>query len=152
MCGIVGLLLKNPALREKLGELMAPMLIGMTSRGPDSAGVAFFRPPRGAGRKLSLFWSRGEAGRNDDGAVDWARLSRQLSGQFAGIHTFTETGPHAVLETEAAPLEIRNWLAAAAPQIYVLSVGRSIDLYKDVGAPAEIVRRYGLAHVAGAGA
>ena len=42
MCGIVGLLLKKPELRERLGELMAPMLVGMTSRGPDSAGVAIF--------------------------------------------------------------------------------------------------------------
>ena len=39
MCGIVGLLVKTPALREKLGELMVPMLIGMTERGPDSAGL-----------------------------------------------------------------------------------------------------------------
>src|SRR5674476_241503 len=42
MCGIVGLLAKKPALRERLGELMVPMLIGMTERGPDSAGLAVF--------------------------------------------------------------------------------------------------------------
>ncbi len=42
MCGIVGLLVKKPALREQLGELMVPMLIGMTERGPDSAGLAVF--------------------------------------------------------------------------------------------------------------
>ena len=42
MCGIVGLLVKTPALRERLGELMVPMLIGMTERGPDSAGLAVF--------------------------------------------------------------------------------------------------------------
>ena len=46
MCGIVGLLLKKPELRGQLGELMTPMLIGMTSRGPDSAGVAIFGEPR----------------------------------------------------------------------------------------------------------
>ena len=45
MCGIVGLLLKKPALRGQLGELMTPMLIGMTERGPDSAGVAVFGEP-----------------------------------------------------------------------------------------------------------
>ena len=45
MCGIVGLLAKKPALREKLGELMVPMLIGMTERGPDSAGLAVFTNP-----------------------------------------------------------------------------------------------------------
>ncbi|MEO5861865.1 MAG: amidophosphoribosyltransferase, partial [Burkholderiales bacterium] len=40
MCGIVGLLIKKPELREHLGEWMMPMLIGMTERGPDSAGLA----------------------------------------------------------------------------------------------------------------
>ena len=45
MCGIVGLLLKDPALRPRLGELMVPMMIGMTERGPDSAGLAVFTEP-----------------------------------------------------------------------------------------------------------
>jgi amidophosphoribosyltransferase len=35
------------------------------------------------------------------------------------------------------------------PQVAVLSVGRSIDLYKDVGAPAEICERYGFANLQG---
>jgi len=35
MCGIVGLLVKKPALQDRLGELMVPMLIGMSDRGPD---------------------------------------------------------------------------------------------------------------------
>ena len=35
MCGIVGLLVRNPKLRDSIGELMMPMLIGMTERGPD---------------------------------------------------------------------------------------------------------------------
>ena len=42
MCGIVGLLIKNPSLRSSLGELMVPMLIGMSQRGSDSAGLAVF--------------------------------------------------------------------------------------------------------------
>ena len=32
MCGIVGLLVKNPVLRPQLGALMVPMLVGMTER------------------------------------------------------------------------------------------------------------------------
>ena len=38
--------------------------------------------------------------------------------------------------------QIIAWLAAHAPLIALLSVGQSIDLYKDVGAPAEIAQRY----------
>ncbi|MEC8387294.1 MAG: amidophosphoribosyltransferase, partial [Pseudomonadota bacterium] len=35
MCGIVGLFLKNEALRTRLGSLFAPMLVEMSGRGPD---------------------------------------------------------------------------------------------------------------------
>ena len=45
MCGIVGLLVKKPALRASLGALMVPMLTGMTERGPDSAGLAVYTTP-----------------------------------------------------------------------------------------------------------
>ncbi|MEQ1599483.1 MAG: amidophosphoribosyltransferase, partial [Methylotenera sp.] len=45
MCGIVGLLVRNPKMRDTIGELMLPMLIGMTERGPDSAGLAMFTAP-----------------------------------------------------------------------------------------------------------
>ncbi len=42
MCGIVGLHLKNAELHPRLGELLVPMLDCMSSRGPDSAGVALY--------------------------------------------------------------------------------------------------------------
>ena len=45
MCGIVGLYLKNPKLQSKLGQMFKPMMIEMTNRGPDSAGVAIYRNP-----------------------------------------------------------------------------------------------------------
>jgi amidophosphoribosyltransferase len=55
MCGIVGLLLKTPSLRPRLGEFMVPMLVGMTERGPDSSGMAVFTDSVAEGRrKLSL--------------------------------------------------------------------------------------------------
>lgn len=141
MCGIVGLLLKQPALREQLGALMTPMLVGMTSRGPDSAGVAVFSEPQDESRKISLFWGKGEP--------DWKRLEKEYSAAIDGEHRFTETGRHALLVTQAPPEDVRAWLEDAAPEIYVLSVGRHIDLYKDIGAPADIVQRYGLDKVQG---
>ena len=42
MCGIVGLLIKNPAMRDQLGALMTPILTEMAARGPESAGMAVF--------------------------------------------------------------------------------------------------------------
>src|SRR6266508_6615709 len=42
MCGLVGLHLKDPALEPRLGELLTPMLAALTTRGPDSAGIALY--------------------------------------------------------------------------------------------------------------
>jgi methylamine---glutamate N-methyltransferase subunit A len=42
MCGIVGLHLKAPDLYPRLGALLVPMLESMSSRGPDSAGIALY--------------------------------------------------------------------------------------------------------------
>jgi amidophosphoribosyltransferase len=135
MCGIVGLLVKKPDLREQLGSLMVPMLTGMTERGPDSAGLAVYTAPVDERQhKLSLY--RGVH------AVDWSELLARLSKEIGGEHQIHVTGNHAILTSDAEPDDIVAWLAGAAPLIAVLSIGQSIDLYKDVGAPAEIAERY----------
>jgi glutamate synthase domain-containing protein 1 len=42
MCGIVGLFLKDRSLEPQLGALLTDMLVTMTDRGPDSAGIAIY--------------------------------------------------------------------------------------------------------------
>ena len=42
MCGIVGLFLKDQGLRPQLGSLLSDMLVTMSDRGPDSAGIAIY--------------------------------------------------------------------------------------------------------------
>jgi len=142
MCGIVGLLVKKPQLRAQLGALMVPMLTGMTERGPDSAGLAVYTEPVAeAQHKLSLYRGRH--------AVDWTDLLARFSSDVSGSHRAHATGNHAVLTTDAEPDDVAAWLLARAPEVAVLSIGRSIDLYKDVGAPAEIAARYGFAGLRG---
>ncbi len=135
MCGIVGLLVKKPALREQLGALMVPMLTGMTERGPDSAGLAVYTEPVAASlHKLSLY--RGTH------AIDWTALLAALSAELSGPHEIAQNGNHAVLTSAANPDDVGAWLAAHEPRVAILSIGQSIDLYKDVGAPADIAERY----------
>jgi amidophosphoribosyltransferase len=134
MCGIVGLLVKKPALRRHLGEWMVPMLIGMTERGPDSSGMAVFTEPVGEKqRKLSLFCA--------DPEFDWRGFEDAVTTQFEGVALMVEAN-HGVLTTASPPADVRRWIAARYPLVHVLSVGRSIDLYKDVGLPVEVAERY----------
>jgi glutamate synthase domain-containing protein 1 len=142
MCGIVGLLIKNAPLRDRLGELMVPMLTGMTDRGPDSAGLAVYTTPVAEERrKLSLYVG--------EHFLDWNDLLQELRQELGPDQEIAAHGNHAVLTTGSDPDVVSAWLSRTAPAIAVLSVGQSIDLYKDVGAPADIARRYRFADLKG---
>ena len=54
MCGIVGLFLKDKALEPRLGDLLCDMLITMTDRGPDSAGIAIYGGVDGKTAKVTI--------------------------------------------------------------------------------------------------
>ena len=146
MCGIVGLLLKKPALHERLGELMVPMLIGMTERGPDSAGMAVFGPPLpGQQRKISLY-----SGLTDDGAAyDWVGLVDAINAALKVHATPAIKGNHAVLRFEGPADPVKAFVKAYDAKLHLLSTGRSIELYKDIGTPAQVAERYDFAHLAG---
>jgi amidophosphoribosyltransferase len=142
MCGIVGLLVKTPPLRERLGELLVPMMIGMTERGPDSAGLAVYTEPLSAGYKFSLFSATAEA-------FNWGALVENFEQHLHARAHCDAHGNHGVLVSELGPEVVRHWLGEHYPALHVLSSGRSIDLYKDTGSPAEVARRYEFASLKG---
>ncbi len=139
MCGIVGLLVKTPALRERLGELMVPMLIGMTERGPDSAGLAVFTGmlPESE-RKISVYSGMTEAGSD----FNWLGLAHDIKTHLGVSVQVEAKGNHAILTAAIDPEVIKRWIKERHPKLHLLSTGRSIDLYKDIGTPAEVAARY----------
>lgn len=146
MCGIVGLLVKTPDLRERLGNLMVPMLIGMTERGPESAGLAVFgTPTKDAERKISLY-----SGLTEEGAdFNWSGLVHELREHLDMAVQVQPRGNHAVLTVQAAPEAAKRHLREKHPKLHILSTGRSIDLYKDTGTPAQVAERYGFEALTG---
>ena len=135
MCGIVGLLLKKPQLREQLGQLAMPMLIGMTERGPDSAGLAVFTEQvPGAQRKYSLY--------APDWEYDWAGFETVFISKFGSGAAIAIRGNHAVLTCSEPVDKVRPWVRQAFPQLHLLAAGRMMDIYKDVGSPADVAARY----------
>jgi len=141
MCGIVGLLMKDESLRPRLVEFMVPMLVGMTERGPDSSGMAIFTDAVAGGRrKLSLYCA--QAG------FDWRPLQESLLQSVADAD-FAIKANHCILTTSADVATVRDWIAQAYPAVHVLSAGRCIDLYKDVGLPSQVAERYGFSRMSG---
>ncbi len=142
MCGIVGLYLKNDALRPELGRLFRPMLVEMTSRGPDSAGVAIYRDPVGeAETKYSLA--------HDDPSHDWQALSNSLAIALDASSRVRTIDTHAVLVTDADESAVRGWLADAHPDVRLVGSGKLLEIFKEVGLPEDVYARFGLDDAAG---
>jgi methylamine---glutamate N-methyltransferase subunit A len=135
MCGIVGLFLKNSELEPELGRLTAAMLTCMCARGPDSAGFAIYSDSRKGFIKLTL---RGPAGTN------FSDLSAPLVKTIKDVET-TVHDSHAVLNVrQGSEKVVLEWLAREAPYIDVVGRGLRMELYKEVGWPETVVRRFDL--------
>lgn len=142
MCGIIGLLVKSKADQANLGRLMTPMFTCMAERGPDSAGLAVFEPPVGAGlRRFNLFIP--------DRNYDWPALLTRFQQQTGAQGEITSQENHAVLVSAIEPEAMKSWLSKNEPSLHLLSVGRHIDVYKDEGHPDDIARRYHFTELAG---
>ncbi len=54
MCDIVGLFLKDKKLEPELGNMLTDILITITNRGPDSAGIAIYGNDADGNSKLTI--------------------------------------------------------------------------------------------------
>jgi glutamate synthase domain-containing protein 1 len=135
MCGIAGLFLKNPALEPELGAMTALMLEVLTDRGPDSAGFAVYGAGEPGFTKLTL---RGPKN------FDFAALAHELQVKL------TVRDDHAVIAVPAArEAHIRATLAAQYPAVAIVAAGSRMELFKGVGLPADVSKRFGLAGMSG---
>ncbi|MEA2291111.1 MAG: methylamine---glutamate N-methyltransferase subunit [Solirubrobacteraceae bacterium] len=137
MCGIAGLFSKSSAVSERLGEHLGAMLTQLGDRGPDSAGIAVYRDPAPDGwSKLSLF--------SEDPDTDWAALGAELAEAFGDALEPAPLASHAVLVVSADAAAAEAWVRAEHPELRVMSAGRTIEIYKEMGTPSAFVARFGL--------
>ncbi|MHB1808792.1 MAG: class II glutamine amidotransferase domain-containing protein [Solirubrobacteraceae bacterium] len=142
MCGITGLFSKSPTVAERLGELLALMLVEMQARGGDSTGAAIYADPLPPGScRVSLRAERPSAG--------WDAVERQLSEAFRGANATRLQGEHASFTLGAEPEAARSWIVANLPEVDLLSVGRALEIYKDATGADAFVERFGIASTSG---
>lgn len=142
MCGIVGLFLKDKALEPQLGAMLTDMLVTMTDRGPDSAGIAVYGDGDAAIAKLTV--------QSDNPEIDFADLDTFLSDVTGRPVSIRVKNTHAVLElAEPAVGDVRSALAEHRPAIRVMSAGSIIEIYKEVGLPKDVAGRFDIASMGG---
>jgi methylamine---glutamate N-methyltransferase subunit A len=142
MCGIVGLFAKSAAIEERLGRNVAAMLVQLSDRGPDSAGMALYRDPVADGTsKLTLY--------SPDPREDWDALAGELRRVFGGAGEPRVRSSHACIVVEGDPGDAEAWVRERQPRLRVMSAGHAIELYKEVGRPEAFAERFALDDVQG---
>lgn len=136
MCGIVGLFLKDRALEPQLGQLLSDMLITMTDRGPDSAGIAIYGAALEGREKVTV--------QSPDPAADFEGLAEALEGSGLDAQVRVKS-THAVIDVAADQAGlVRTIVAALRPNIRIMGSGRSVEIYKETGLPTDVVARFGI--------
>lgn len=137
MCGIVGLYLKDEALKPQLGRLISDMLVTMSDRGPDSAGIAIYSDARDGRAKITV---------QTDVPAAFGELETALESRA----DMTRRDSHAVLHVEAgAVAAIRAEIEASHPEVRIMSSGETVEIYKEVGLPADVIDRFEIRQMAG---
>ena len=145
MCGIVGFLDKTGNRQAPVGQTLLDMLSALARRGPDSSGVALYGDHGSDHRVVRI--KLGEQGPFDTIA---AQVIEQVNGIGSVLHAKIQ-GPSLRLlvksQENAARLEQR--IEAAGEQLEVVSMGKRLEVVKQVGSPANLEAAYSISSVVG---
>ena len=138
MCGIVGIYLKNEKLNNSLGSLLAEMLINMGSRGPDSAGFAIYNDEKGEKLKYSICINN----------LDYENFKKELS-EYLDDADIKKNSDHVILKTKKKANDVLKILKDHFKNTSLVGYGKSIEIFKQVGSPNEVVKKFNLNNYSG---
>ncbi|KAA0697347.1 glutamine amidotransferase [Neorhizobium sp. P12A] len=142
MCGIVGLFLKDKSLEPELGSLLSSMLVTMTDRGPDSAGIAIYGASSGSDTKITIQSAKPKKDFADLGADLRKALDAPISIEIKSTHAVITLPRDMLDEGRAAIAELR-------PEVRIMSSGDAIEIYKETGLPKDVVSRFAVNSMSG---
>jgi glutamate synthase domain-containing protein 1 len=149
MCGIAGIIYRDGGGERRVGHDMTQMLQAMKHRGPDSTGYALYRP---AVDSYVMHVKLAEANGHRDFDFD-ERLRRQRSDVEARIRSLgahidrvDSTIEHAMTVTfdHSGDLKQLADYVEDVRGVEVLSLGRSLEIIKDLGDARTVAGEYGL--------
>ena len=137
MCGIVGLFAKKEIISSNLGLHLSKMLESMSDRGPDSAGLAIYGKSNAKKTKIMVQSQSPEA--------DFQKLKKFLSSKKSLRFDLTILSTHAVIKLDVKNKDlVADLIAITFPNLRILSVGKKMEIYKEVGKPVEVVKRFSI--------
>ncbi|TIW15824.1 MAG: glutamine amidotransferase [Mesorhizobium sp.] len=135
MCGIVGLFLKDKALEPKLGAMLSEMLVSLSDRGPDSAGIAIYGAATGNEAKVTVQSPKADR--------DFRGLDAELAKAIGAPVSVAVNSTHAVIRTTPDKVDAaREALQTLRPDIRIMGAGEAVEIYKEVGLPETVIDRF----------
>ncbi len=118
------------------------MLVTMTDRGPDSAGIAIYGADSQKTAKLTV--------QSNDAKADFATLAADLGKAIGSEVTQRDKDTHSVLTVPADKIdEARQALRELRPDVRIMSSGEAIEIYKEVGLPKDVATRFEIEKMSG---
>ena len=148
MCGIIGLFLKDQSLQAQLGTLLTEMLVTMSDRGPDSAGIAIYGGDGEVSSSTTKFTLQSNAPHQDfaELAADMAAATDMDDSKVS----LAVNDTHAVLTVpEGITTDVRASLGEIRPTVRIMSIGGAIEIYKEVGLPRSVAERFSVSQMRG---
>ena len=134
--------MKDKSLEPQLGALLSEMLVTMTDRGPDSAGIAIYGSGAKGQGKITV--------QSADAENDFKGLDTELGKKIGAKVSATVKSTHAVLDVPANKIEeARAAISELRPNVRVMGAGEAIEIYKEVGLPADVVKRFDVTKMSG---
>ena len=153
MCGVAGIIYRNGGGQEQVGRDMTRMLQAMKHRGPDSTGFALYRG--GDGGTYVMHVKLSESTEHD------SDLERRMQRQRGEVETRMRAAGARIEEIKEAPRTMTivfdfdgdlKQLADAVERVRhpeVLSLGRSLEIIKDLGDAETVSGGYRLGEFTG---
>jgi glutamate synthase domain-containing protein 1 len=154
VCGIAGIIYSGDDGAHAVGRDMTRMLQAMKHRGPDSTGYALYRPAAdGYVMHVKLAEANGPADFDLEGRLRRQRseVETRMRAMGARIHGITSKSEHAMTVTFDLDGDLKR-LADYVEDVRgteVLSLGRSLEIVKDLGDAQTVAADYGLEEFVG---
>ncbi len=135
MCGIVGLFQKQGE-SSRLGEFLVGMCQELYRRGPDSVGFALYGPPPNGALVVRV-----DLDRPDHESA--ARFVIEAAEELTTVKDWLLRGRNVrLLVTSDAEGKLADGTEERVPGARVFSVGRSMEIIKDLGSAEDVDRAY----------
>ena len=138
MCGIVGIYLKSKKFEGSLGNMLSDMLINMGSRGPDSAGFAIYKEDENENFKYSLCLN----------GADYEKFKKEIANKIT-ISNIEKISDHVIIKSKNQPSDMIKILNKNFKEVSIVGYGKSIEIFKQVGEPKDVVNKFNLKSFSG---